>query len=42
MSFEMSLKVSAICGAKMSLYIPVKEYEGKLMVKSGWLTVKYR
>ena len=34
MSFELTLKVSTICGAKN---VPVKEYEGK---NEGKLTVK--
>ena len=46
MSFELSLKFSTICGAKNVLVnVPVKEYEGKnegkLTVKSGYLTVKW-
>ncbi len=35
MSFELSLKVSTICGAKN---VPVKEYDGKMSVKK-WLVV---
>ena len=37
MSFELTLKVSPICGAKkcpcMSLYVPVKEHDGQMMLK---------
>ena len=47
MSFELSLKVSTICGAKnVPVNVSVKEHEGKdegkLTVKSGYLTVKCR
>ena len=34
MSFEPSLKVSTLCGAKnVPVNVPVKEYEGKMMQK---------
>ena len=47
MSFELSLNVSTICGAKnVPVNVPVKDFEGKnegkLTVKSGYLTVKCR